>query len=389
VPLTALEVERLLVLVVGLAAFLACRSPRGLAIGVVGATTAVSLWNLVTRWGEGDTGHEAQPVGYGNGIGILCAIGLLLAVGLALERRPWLLAAPPLAAALWLSDSKGAWLAAAVGAAALGVRTRRRLLVAVVVAGLALSIAAALATSQERRWYWEVAVEQVSDSPVLGTGAGTWPRTWHQDRSVTRTARDAHGDYVETLSELGPLGLALLLLALGAPLLAGARSPAVGAYAAFVVHVAVDWDLEQTAVALAGLACGAALLTTQEARRRRLRAGPALAALVAVAALAGWLGNVFESRAAAALRAGDAVAAAQEARRAARLAPWASEPWRLRGEAQRAAGDGDAAARSFREGLERDAGDPELWVALARVAQGEERRRALAGARRLNPLGVP
>jgi O-antigen ligase len=83
---------------------------------------------------------------------------------------------------------------------------------------------------------------------------------------VSSFARDAHSLYVETLAELGPIGLALVLLALGVPLLALRRrgdpllAAAAAGYTAFVLHVAVDWDWELPAVTLVGVACGAALL---------------------------------------------------------------------------------------------------------------------------------
>jgi predicted Zn-dependent protease len=107
-----------------------------------------------------------------------------------------------------------------------------------------------------------------------------------------------------------------------------------------------------------------------------------------VVAAIGLAGNAFVSAAADALREGDAARAEDRAATATRLAPWSAEAWRLRGEAQRELGDPAAAAASFREGLERDAGEVELWLALARVESGEGRRRALERARRLNPLGA-
>ena len=93
-------------------------------------------------------------------------------------------------------------------------------------------------------------------------------------------ARDAHSLYLETLAELGPIGLALLLAALIIPLLAlrGGRDPllatAAGAYVAFLVHTGVDWDWELPAVTLAGLACGSAMLVARrpsDAPELRLR----------------------------------------------------------------------------------------------------------------------
>jgi O-antigen ligase len=369
--------------------------------GVVAAATLASVWNLVTRVGAGDDfGETAQPLGYGNGVGILAGIGLLLALGLARERLPWLLACVPLAAALLLSGSRGGVLAVGAGALVFAALRSPRGGVGLplaLVGGAAVLGVAALQGSAERSAYWRVAADSVAERPLLGSGAGTWVRDWLVERDVALPGRDAHGLYLETLAELGPVGLALVLVALAPPLVAALRArtsthvPAAGAaYAAFVLHAGVDWDLELTAVAVAGLACGAFLLASEGAPRRELPRGPTLAVLAAAAvvAAASLAGNTFVSLAAGALRAGDAARAESRAATATRLAPWSAEAWRLRGEAQRELGDTAAAAASFREGIERDPGEVELWLALARVEEGEGRRRALERARRLNPLGV-
>ena len=115
---------------------------------------------------------------------------------------------------------------------------------------------------------WRVAWDDARNHAVLGAGSGTYERYFlaHQPSAVSRV-RDAHGLYIETLAELGPLGLILLLGALVVPLtvLGQARKHplvpgAAGAYAAYLVHTGVDWDWELPAVTLAGLLCGAAIL---------------------------------------------------------------------------------------------------------------------------------
>jgi hypothetical protein len=86
---------------------------------------------------------------------------------------------------------------------------------------------------------------------------------------VPVSVRDAHSLYLETLAELGLLGLALLGLALAPPLLAafrGASAAAAGGYVAFLVHAGLDWDWELPAVTLAGLLCGAALIALANAQ---------------------------------------------------------------------------------------------------------------------------
>ena len=43
------------------------------------------------------------------------------------------------------------------------------------------------------------------------TGAGTFERSWQRNPDAVLKARDAHSLYLETLSELGPVGLGLLI----------------------------------------------------------------------------------------------------------------------------------------------------------------------------------
>ena len=416
VPLTMLEVERSLVPLAGLAAALAvCRraAAPALASGVLAAGLALAVWALVLGVDE--------PLGYANALALMCVIATVLVVGCALERRDLvaLTAAPAvivLLVAIGRTDSRAAWLALAAGIG-VGLALRLPRSAVAVAAALAASVViaglAGATGSEEREAYWQVALKEATREPLLGSGAGTWRRVWLRHREVPFSARDAHSLYLETLSELGPVGLALLVGALAAPVAAAVRArerplvpAAAGAYAAFLVHAGVDWDWEVTAVALAAVFLGASLLvsareppeaTALAPTRRPQRPvpievprGPALAVAVATAVLAAGalVGNVFTARAENQLRAGDWGAAERAAGRAARVAPWAAEPWRLRGEAEAAQGRWGAAAASFGKGLSRDAGDVELWRALSRVTTGSELRHARARAAQLDPLGT-
>ena len=114
---------------------------------------------------------------------------------------------------------------------------------------------------------WDSAWRGYEEHPLLGLGAGGYEQHWLQDRPFEHKVRDAHSLYLETLAELGPVGLALLLLALGAPLaaaVAARRQPlasaAFAAYAAYLVHAGVDWDWELPALTLSALICASALL---------------------------------------------------------------------------------------------------------------------------------
>src|ERR687886_128664 len=182
---------------------------------------------------------------------------------------------------LYLTDSRAAELSRAAGLVVL-VRFSRRLsrvvtgaFAATAAAAVAVVVAASLHQEHNllaglfganRPHYWHVAWHEVELNPVLGSGAGTFERYWLLYRPVGSFARDAHSLYLETLAELGPIGLVLLLAALALPLLVlrGRRDPllatAAAGYTAYLVHTGVDWDWELPAVTLLGLLCGCSLL---------------------------------------------------------------------------------------------------------------------------------
>jgi O-antigen ligase len=256
-------------------------------------------------------------------------------------------------------------------------------------------------SGSNRSDYWRVAWREVEDHPSLGGGAGSYQRFWLRYRRDDLPVRDAHSLYLETLAELGPLGFALLLCALGTPLVAvraARRNPlaaaSLGAYVAFLVHAGIDWDWEMTAVTLAALACGVALLLA--ARGEELPSlgrtprilGVALAALVGGVALVGYAGNRAEASAADALDGSQLGVAASDARQARRWEPWSAEPWRLLGESQLQAGEVEQARVSFLRGLEKDRGSWELWLDLALAGRGDQRQDALKQVARLNPLSA-
>jgi hypothetical protein len=128
---------------------------------------------------------------------------------------------------------------------------------------------------ENRAQYWQVAWQDYEDHPLLGSGAGTYGEYWLAHRGRALFTRTAHNVYLQSLAELGPVGLLLLVTALGLPLvrLRGCRDPLVAAaaagYVAFVLHAGIDWDWEMPAVGLAGIFCGAALLVATRGQPRR------------------------------------------------------------------------------------------------------------------------
>ena len=529
---TVQEGERMLLYVAAPAALLLLgRRSRveALLAALAAAITAVCVYALAVRAlapGRGayqvlstDPGASfrlARPLGYANALAIFAAIGILLALGLALRSRTMALRAAGsgalvvLAPTLYFTYGRGAWLALAVGVAAVlalerqrlealaglaalalapaiavalasrthpvtsapgsipaarhdgrllavavvvlavsaalvpagldrlrgrlvfAARARRVLAAAAVLAAVAVAAAALvhvggpraavlrayhafnapapLVKSNESRRlfslsgsnrseYWRVAWREVETHPGLGGGAGSYQRFWLAHRRNGLPVLDAHSLYLETLAELGPLGLALLLFALAVPVVAvrSARghplaAAAAGAYAAFLVHAAIDWDWEMTSVTLPALGCGVALLLAARGAEasplgRRARV-PAVAAAVLLCAVAigGYVGNQASASASDALDAEHLPAAAADARRARAWEPWSPEPWRLLGEAQLQEGHVEEARSSFLQGLREDRRDWELWLDLALVMQGSERQAALDRVAALNPL---
>jgi O-antigen ligase len=246
---------------------------------------------------------------------------------------------------------------------------------------------------------WRLAWNDANAHPFVGAGAGTYERYFlrHQPPDVSRV-RDAHGLYIETLAELGPIGLAILIAALAIPLATLPRArhhplvpAAAGAYVAYLVHTGVDWDWELPAVTLSGLLCGASILLF--ARRsnppplssptRFVAAG--VAVIIASFAAIALLGNMALSRSEAAREKGRLARAATDARRARTLMPWSPRPWEAIGRAQVTAGLLPDARRSFDKAISMDDGDWRLWYELAGATSGAAQRRALRHAVALYP----
>ena len=254
------------------------------------------------------------------------------------------------------------------------------------------------ASGNGRSDYWRIARTMVEEEPLLGSGAGSFEAHWFRERSVAFHARDAHNLSLETLAELGPVGLALLLGTLALPLLAlptarrfAGAPAAVGAFAAYLVHAGVDWDWEVPAVTVPAIFCAAVLLAWSRPDEppwltgRRRGVTLALLAPLAAVALVGHVGNRAAAASIAATEAGDPARGVAEAKRAAAWAPWSEEAWQLRGEAQQQLGEEEAARRSLARALEKNPESWSVWFDLAVASRGEARERALDRASALNP----
>jgi hypothetical protein len=145
VPASLREAERVLVYV-ALAAVVAFvlrrRDADALAAGLVCGIVPIAAYALAMRlfpdWLE-TTDDEtsvyrlSEPIGYWNSLGLFAALGLLLAVGFAAHARRLLYvvasgaALPVLAATLYFTFSRGAWLALGAGVVVLVLLDPRRL----------------------------------------------------------------------------------------------------------------------------------------------------------------------------------------------------------------------------------------------------------------------
>ncbi len=131
--------------------------------------------------------------------------------------------------------------------------------------------------SSNRADYWRVAWQAAGEEPLRGLGPGGFGPVWLRERPYPEAVKDAHSLPLETLTELGLVGLALLLTLVGAVAVASrdalradaalAAGP-VAAVATWFVHAAIDWDWEMPALTLIAIACAGLLLSGAAVRPR-------------------------------------------------------------------------------------------------------------------------
>lgn len=257
---------------------------------------------------------------------------------------------------------------------------------------------------QSRYEFWRTAVDQNASAPLIGTGPGTFEFWWARAGSTDESVRDTHSLYMQTLGELGIVGLALLVALLGTLLVGGAvlalRGPpaersvlaaAVAGATAFCVTASFDWMWQLPVLPAAMLLLGAAAVGVRGGAARRAigyRIGFAVVAVVAIVAIAvplAMTGQLRESEAEA--RDGELTAALSSARTAASIEPGAAGP-RLQEalvlEEMGAYADAGDAARAA---TEREPTNWRTWFVLARVeAQAGRAAAAVAAYERARSL---
>jgi tetratricopeptide (TPR) repeat protein len=244
---------------------------------------------------------------------------------------------------------------------------------------------------------WHVAVNEWRGHKILGTGAGTYAQYWMAARSNAFKVLDVHNLYLETLAELGLIGLVILVGALLVPLAGAARSRhlplvavAAGGYATWLAHAAYDWDWELPAATLPALICAGSILASGRVRgavitgrRQSLLVAAALAA--AVIGTLGLVENRSLAQSADHAQRGDYKQALALARRARRLAPWSSDPWAQIAGIRIQQGRRIDAVDAYRHAVAKDPDDWTLWLGLAAQSRSRERAQAVARLRVLAP----
>ncbi len=266
---------------------------------------------------------------------------------------------------------------------------------------------------QSRYQLWSAAMRENSTKPLTGTGSGSFEFWWLRDGDTDETVRDTHSLYLQTLGELGIVGLALIaafliaIFAGGGRLLltASARSrpryaAAIAGFLAFCITAVFDWMWQIPALAVAMLLLASLLVMPArradlevEVRPRLpipLRLGVGAAALAAIVAIAIPLATTSllrESEADA--RNGEFSAALSNARSAQNVQPDAAGPRLQQALVLEAEGDLPAATEAARAATERESTNWRTWLVLSRVeaerGMAAASVRAYRRARSLNP----
>lgn len=292
------------------------------------------------------------------------------------------------------------------------------------------------AVGSVRSRYWNEALKAFQDHPVLGVGAEGYATVRPFYRQDTLEVRHAHGYGVQTLADLGLIGLGLSLALLAAWLAAAARAVGLrrgdrgrpfgperiglltlaSVVVVFGVHSFVDWTWfipGTTVVALlaAGWVAGRGPLRDPAERARELEAplrGPrtwrtaprplligalALVGGALVLSFAVWQPLRAQNTANAALTAlerGDLEEARAKAISAADRNPLALDPLSVLAVVQSRAGRNDQALRTLQRQVRLQPANPETWTRLAdfqfnRLKKPADALRSLRAALFLDP----
>jgi hypothetical protein len=244
-----------------------------------------------------------------------------------------------------------------------------------------------LSSSGSGRWqFWGAASSEFQAHPLEGGGAGSWQAWWLQHNTLGGFfTQYAHSLYLESLAELGIVGLLLVagfvvVAVVGAARSALAlRSGEVAAAAAggiaFFVAAAYDWVWQLAGIAIVGIgllgvALGA-LPTTRAGDWERSNLARPLLALLAVAAIVPQLvvlaSGIHIQNSKTARDAGDGARAKSEALAAKAVEPWNAAAWLQLALVDKELGEYGQAESAIRSAIRRSPRDYNVWVAAALI----------------------
>ena len=252
---------------------------------------------------------------------------------------------------------------------------------------------------------WRAAVRIYDTHKLRGTGAGTYQPYYFRYRSEPLYVTDAHSLYLQSLAELGIVGLALIALALAAMLTglaARIRGRDRALYAAlfaaalaWAVHQAFDWDWQMPAVTLTIFILAGSALARPRDGRPGLSGLPLNRTLVAL----GWLalaiaplliGTSYSrlQHSAQDLDSGRCAAAKSQALSSLSLSAKRPQTYTIIGVCDLQQGFARSAVEAMERAraLEPASWEGSYWLAIARAASGLDPRPAIASSLSLNPL---
>jgi len=275
-------------------------------------------------------------------------------------------------------------------------------------------------TGSGRYQWWGTALAAYGSEPVTGIGPGTYEYFWAREGTIPGFIRDAHSLYLETLGELGIVGLLLIATLVLGVVAAGVRlaaradtqrrallAAATAACAAFAVAAAVDWVWEIAVLPVAFLLLAGAILMSgpsegggprASAVRGRvppiaLRGGLAVLALASLVAIAIPLASGHAVRDSQRdVKAAQLEAALGAARSAERIQPYAATPSLQEALVLERSGDLAGAAAAARAATDDEPTNWKPWFVLSRIelqrGRPEPGLNAYREARSLNPRSL-
>jgi O-antigen ligase len=240
---------------------------------------------------------------------------------------------------------------------------------------------------QSRYQFWSAAVEQNKAHPWIGTGSGTFRFWWARTADTRDVVTDTHSLYLQTLGELGIIGLLLLAAFLSVPLVVGTRAAlrarhrerdrlaaTVAGCVAFSATAAFDWTWQQPVLPIAFLMLSAALVSAGARRASRpgirlpLRIGFLVVAIATLAAIGGPLASTaFLRDSQEEAKAGNLPDALDAAGRAQAAEPDWATPRLQRALLLEEMGAFTAAGNAARAATERESTNWQTWLVLSRI----------------------